>query len=51
MDDIEIDLMKRFLEMNPYKRITATQAIRHCYFDDIRAKDPDYSRATSNAHR
>ena len=28
--------------MDPYKRITARQAIEHDWFDDLRSKDPEY---------
>ena len=49
MNDIEIDLMQRMLDMNPYQRITARQAIEHDYFDDIRAKDPEYNGEKSQS--
>lgn len=42
MNDTEIDLMKSMLQMDPYKRITARQAIEHDWFDDLRSKDPEY---------
>jgi len=42
MNDIEIDLMGKLLEMDPYQRITARQALNHEYFDDLRSKDSDY---------
>lgn len=42
MNDIEIDLMRRLLEMDPYQRITARQALNHEYFDDLRSKDSEY---------
>ncbi len=42
MNDIEIDLMKKMLEMDPYKRITAKQALEHDYFHVLRSKDPEY---------
>ena len=42
MNDEEIDLMKKMLEMDPYQRITARQAIEHDYFDKLREKDPEY---------
>ena len=28
--------------MDPYKRITARQAIEHDWFDELRSKDPEY---------
>lgn len=43
MNDIEIELMKKMLDMDPYQRITARQAIEHDYFDELRAKDPEYN--------
>ena len=43
MNDEEIDLMKKMLEMDPYQRITARQAIEHDYFDKLREKDPEYN--------
>lgn len=42
MNDIEIELMGRMLEMDPGKRITAKEAIDHPYFNSLRVKDPDY---------
>lgn len=42
MNDVEIDLMKKMLQMDPYKRITARESIEHDYFDNLRAKDPEY---------
>lgn len=43
MNDVEIDLMKRMLEMDPYQRIKAREAIEHDYFEELRAKDPEYN--------
>jgi len=43
MNDVEIDLMIRMLEMDPYQRIKAREAIEHEYFDDLRNKDPEYN--------
>ena len=43
MNDIEIDLMQRMLEMDPHKRITSREAIDHPYFDELRIKDPEYA--------
>mmetsp|Transcript_16987 Transcript_16987/g.26168 ORF Transcript_16987/g.26168 Transcript_16987/m.26168 type:complete len:97 (+) Transcript_16987:815-1105(+) len=42
MNDIEINLMKLMLEMDPHKRITARQALSHEYFHVLRSKDPEY---------
>jgi serine/threonine protein kinase len=42
MNDTEINLMQKMLQMDPYQRITARQAIEHDWFDDLRAKDPEY---------
>ena len=42
MNDIEIDLMRKLLTMDPYQRITAKQALNHEYFEDLRSKDSDY---------
>lgn len=35
--------MVKMLEMDPYSRITARQALEHEYFDELRAKDPEYA--------
>jgi serine/threonine protein kinase len=43
MNDLEIDLMKKLLHMDPYQRYTARQAIEHDYFNLERAKDPEYA--------
>ena len=43
MNDEEIDLIKKMLDMNPYTRITAREAIEHDWFDKLRARDPEYS--------
>lgn len=43
MNEIEIDLMKRMLEMDPYQRIKAREAIEHDYFEELRANDPEYN--------
>ena len=43
MNDTEIDLMSKLLAMDPYQRITARMAIEHDWFDELRAKDPDYA--------
>lgn len=42
MNEIEIDLMIKMLEMDPYQRIKAREAIEHEYFDELRNKDPEY---------
>lgn len=42
MNEVEIDLMKRMLDMNPYQRFTARQCIEHDYFEESRATDPEY---------
>ena len=44
MNEIEIDLMKRLLEMDPYQRLTAKQALEHDFFDDLRSKDSEYEQ-------
>ena len=36
LNDNEIDLLERMLEPNPEKRITASGALKHVYFNDIR---------------
>jgi serine/threonine protein kinase len=41
MNDGELDLMKKLLEMDPYQRINARQALNHEYFDDLRSKSAD----------
>ena len=38
MNEIEIDLMKKLLEMDPYQRITAAEALNHEFFDELRSK-------------
>lgn len=45
MNETEIELMGRMLEMDPFKRITAKQAIDHPYFKSLRSKDPEYQNA------
>jgi cyclin-dependent kinase-like len=32
-----LSLMKGLLEMDPYKRLTAEEAIRHPYFEELRS--------------
>lgn len=44
MNEQEIELMQRMLEMNPYKRITARQAMEEDYFIKERSKDPYYMK-------
>jgi serine/threonine protein kinase len=43
MNEMEIDLMAKMLEMDPYQRITARQALEHEWFDEMRSKDPEYN--------
>jgi len=43
MNEVEIDLMKRMLMMDPRKRITARESIEHDWFDNLRKKDPEYA--------
>jgi len=35
VDDNAIDLLNRMLELYPEKRITAEEALRHPFFDEI----------------
>lgn len=42
MNEVEIDLLKRLLEMDPYRRLTATEALKHEYFDELRSNDSEY---------
>jgi len=42
MDEQEIDLMQKMLHMDPYKRVTARQALEHDWFDEMRANDDEY---------
>lgn len=37
-----INLLKRLLELNPGKRITAQEALMHPYFDDVRPASLHY---------
>lgn len=39
--------MAKMLEMDPYQRITARQALEHEWFDEMRAKDPEYAMASA----
>ncbi|KAI8332616.1 protein serine/threonine kinase [Chlamydoabsidia padenii] len=39
LDPLGIDLLKKLLEYPPDKRITASNAIKHPYFDDLRKKE------------
>ncbi len=43
MNDTEIDLMNKLLMMDPYQRVTARLALEHDWFDELRAKDPEYA--------
>jgi serine/threonine protein kinase len=43
MNDVEIDILKKMLDMDPHSRINAREAIEHDYFDELRAKDPEYN--------
>lgn len=36
MNEVEIDIMAKMLEMDPYQRISAKEAIKHPYFDELR---------------
>ena len=49
MNDVEIDLMIKMLEMDPYQRIKAREAIEHEYFDDLRNKDPEFNTQDSKS--
>ena len=44
MNEEEIDLMQKMLEMDPYKRVTARGAMEHEYFTKERAKDSYYAK-------
>jgi len=35
------DLLNKMLEFNPYHRITAKEALRHAYFDEVRNKNSE----------
>ncbi|ORZ14532.1 protein serine/threonine kinase [Absidia repens] len=39
LDPLGIDLLKKLLEYPPEKRITASNALQHPYFDDLRKKE------------
>lgn len=41
MDDDQIDLIEKMLEMDPLDRITAKKALDHPYFSKCKAEDPD----------
>ena len=47
MNDVEIDLRKGLLQMDPYQRLTATQALDHEYFEELRSKDSDYDSSVN----
>ena len=49
MNDIEIDLMIKMLEMDPYQRIKAREALEHEYFDELRNKDPEYAKDSKSS--
>lgn len=39
MTEIELSIMKGLLEMDPNKRLTAEDALKHPYFEDILSKE------------
>ncbi|KAL9560279.1 hypothetical protein MBANPS3_000006 [Mucor bainieri] len=47
VDHLGIDLLKRLLEYPPEKRITASDALQHPYFDELRKKES--SSTTTNS--
>lgn len=51
LDALGIDLLKRLLEYPPEKRITASDALQHPYFDDLRKKDPSLTDITKETSR
>ena len=40
-DHRAIELLRKMLEFNPSKRITATEAIQDIYFDDVRLPEQE----------
>ncbi|KAG1221440.1 hypothetical protein G6F35_005989 [Rhizopus arrhizus] len=50
LDELGIDLLKRLLEYPPEKRITASDALQHPYFDELRKKEQLSMDNNSNGH-
>ena len=46
----ELAFLIGLLEPSPKDRLTAKQALMHEYFEDMRAKDPDFAEVASTKH-
>jgi serine/threonine protein kinase len=44
---VEMEFLKGLLAPSPGKRFTAKQALMHPYFQEMRAKDPDFADSAS----
>lgn len=49
--DSAYDLLKKLLDMNPFTRITADQALQHEFFSSSQSWDPCVARQHSLAHQ
>jgi serine/threonine protein kinase len=47
---VEMKFLKGLLDPSPGDRLTAKQALMHEYFDNMRAKDPEFGDIASTKH-